>query len=280
MMMTYLALALASGVAAAWFAGERLAAPSRRPVEAPGDMPVEAVSTPSDSGATLKGWVINPAGRAAVVLLHGIRASRFHMIPRARLLAKAGYAVVMFDLQAHGESGGKHITFGFLERKDAIAAVQFARHRFPGKSVGVIGVSLGGASALLAGNELGADALVLEAVFPTIEEAVKDRIELVCGHYMRWLHPALMCQLKPRAGCGAADLRPIENVGTLRAPKLFMGGTRDRHTKIEETRELFRRACEPKELWEVEGARHEDLLAFAPADYERYALGFLGKHLK
>ena len=44
--------------------------------------------------------------------------------------------VLLFDFQAHGESTGEHITFGYLER-DAQAAIDFLR-RAPDEKVGVL----------------------------------------------------------------------------------------------------------------------------------------------
>jgi hypothetical protein len=35
------------------------------------------------------------------------------------------------------------------------------------------------------------------------------------------------------------------------------------------------RAAEPKSLWVVEGARHQDLLAFDRQGYEEHVVGFL-----
>jgi len=48
------------------------------------------------------------------------------------------------------ESPGERITFGHLEALDAEAAVEFARQRAPSERLAVIGISLGGAAALLA----------------------------------------------------------------------------------------------------------------------------------
>jgi len=88
-------------------------------------------------------------GQGAIVLMHGVWSNRRTMVQRARVLHEHGFAVLLFDFQAEGESPGKHITFGHLEGLDAAAAVAFARQRLPGERVGAIGVSLGGAAALL-----------------------------------------------------------------------------------------------------------------------------------
>jgi uncharacterized protein len=61
---------------------------------------------------------------------------------------------------------------------------------------------------------------------------------------------------------------------------LVVAGSLDRHTTLEETRRLFAAAPAPKALWVVDGAAHEDLLAFDRAEYRRRVLGFLGARLR
>lgn len=58
--------------------------------------------------------------------------------------------MLLFDFQAHGESPGDHITFGFLESRDARAALDFVHRELPGQLVAALGISLGGAAAVLA----------------------------------------------------------------------------------------------------------------------------------
>ncbi len=88
-------------------------------------------------------------GAGAIILMHGVRANRLSMLDRARFLSHAGYAVLLVDFQAHGESTGEHITFGYLESRDAQAAVRFLRANAPDEKIGVIGVSMGGAPLCL-----------------------------------------------------------------------------------------------------------------------------------
>jgi uncharacterized protein len=95
--------------------------------------------------------------------MHSVHANRLALTTRAQFLSRAGYSILLFDFQGHGESTGTGITFGFLESRDATAAVNFVRERFPGEKIGVIGMSLGAASALLADPPLAVNALVLES---------------------------------------------------------------------------------------------------------------------
>ena len=54
------------------------------------------------------------------------------MVDRALFLRDAGYSVLLIDFQATGESPGDVITFGWRERLDVLAAVDFLRRALPG----------------------------------------------------------------------------------------------------------------------------------------------------
>jgi len=262
-------------------AGSVLSWPANQPVgNLSSDLTGSSVQFPSASGATIHGWFIpGKKGAGAVALMHGVRANRLSMLARAHFLSDAGYSVLLFDFQAHGESSGENITFGHLESMDAQAAVSFLRSSAPDEKIGVIGISMGGASALLASPPLDVNAMVLEMVYPTMDQAIGNRLTMRLGSWASSLVPLLSWQLRPRLGITAEDLRPIDHVGKISSPKLFIAGSEDQHTTIEESRLIFDAAREPKELWIVSG-EHVDLYSIEKKEYEQHVLGFFGKHLK
>jgi alpha-beta hydrolase superfamily lysophospholipase len=276
----FLVATLAFGLFA-WHEGSVLIAPSNCEIgPPPTDMPVQPVQFPSSSGAILHGWLVRgQAGKGVVILMHGIRANRLQQGEHARFLYRAGYSVLLFDFQAHGESVGKHITAGYLESRDATAAVNFVRQKCPGEKICVSGFSMGGASALLAQPPLPVDAMILESVYPTIEQAVADRLAIRFGPLGKLGAPFLTWQLKPRLGIGHDDLCPIKQVGQITAPKYFIAGTADQDTTLQESKDLFAAAAEPKQFWLIDGAAHVDMLAFAKGEYEKRILDFLAKNL-
>ena len=121
--------------------------------------------------------------------------------------------------------------------------------------------------------------MVLESVYPTIEDAISDRLSARLGPWGGALTPLLTVQLQPRLGFGAEQLRPIDRVSSILVPKLFIAGTEDRSTTIRETRRLFQAAAAPKDIWEIAGAGHEDLCAFAGTEYRRRVSAFLRRFL-
>ena len=259
-----------------------LASPSNQPVgPAPEHLNAIDVTLKSESGSDLKGWFI--PGRidsVGIILMHGNGENRKAMVKRAEFLNSHGYSIFLFDFQAHGESKGKHKTFGYLESLDAQAAVRYMRSHPSIKKIGVIGISLGGAAALLSPDARSVDALVLEAVYPTFEEAASNRLKLHLG----WIGPLftkfLLLQAKPRIGVSLEDLRPIEKIGTIKAPLLLIAGSDDKRTTLSESKRLFSKAPEPKELWILNGAVHEDFHAYSPRYYEEKILSFFSKYLE
>lgn len=271
-------------IAAVLVTGLVLSSPSRALVGPP-PVGAENVSFRAADATLLRGWFMPGRSDAgAVLLMHGVHANRSQMLRRAMILRDLGFSVLLFDFRAHGESGGRRITFGMHEALDAAAAIEFLRARLPGERVGAIGASLGGAAALLGPGPLAVDALVLEAVYPDIERALDARFRVVLGGLAPLANPILtplFLRLMPLVtGVRAAELRPIARIGAVRGPVLVASGTADDRTPIAQAWALFHEAQEIKEFWAVPGARHEDLQAFDPAEYQTRVVGFLMTKLR
>ena len=272
------ALIAVLGLLLAWFGAGALVAAHRTDVgEPPADLPAASIVLASASGVCLPGWHIpGQPGQGVIVLAHPYQGSRLDMINRARLLHAHGYSVVMFDMQAHGESPGDRVTIGYIERHDIAAAVDFAKQQHPQEPVGVIGFSMGGAATLMA-TPLNVDAVVLESVYPHIEAAVRNRMIAQLGRLAWAPTKALLAQLKPRLGISVRALRPVDRLPNVGCPVCIMSGTKDRLTTPEETLSMFDAAPDPKELWMVDGAEHEDLCDFSPDEYKRRVLSFFDR---
>jgi uncharacterized protein len=263
-----------------WFLGNALIAPANRTVgPPPDDLNVVTTAIASDSGSKIATWYI-PAdnSRATIVLLHPIRGDRRSMLTRAKLFHDAGYSVVMIDFQAHGESPGEHVTAGFLERYDVRAAVDYARKMNPKDRIGIVGWSMGGAAALLA-SPLDVDAVVLESVYPTIFEAIHDRVSKRMGSLSCVLSPVLLFDLQLRLGISPSDMRPIDHIAAVGCPVLVAAGNVDEDTTLAETQRLFDSAAQPKKLVIFQSAAHVDLLDYNRKQYTNDVLPFLANYL-
>ena len=280
-LLLFVILFVVAGSAALFAIAGALAEPRLQSVEGPpADLPLVALRIPRADGGSIGAWFASGNARqAGILLVHGIRSDRRQMLDRARFLHAAGYSVLLIDLQAHGETPGKQITFGYRESFDVDAAFDYLNARLNGRPVGVIGASLGGAAVLLGESPVDADAVVLEGVYSSIEQAAGNRMAIRFGEIGRWLAPLLVWQLEPRLGIHSDELEPIAAIAHLDAPVLIVAGTEDRHTRLDESKALYMRAKSPKQLWLINGARHEDFHRHSPADYERRVLDFFARHL-
>jgi pimeloyl-ACP methyl ester carboxylesterase len=265
--------------------GCALAGPSHSVVgNPPLGLRAQAVAFPSGSGSVIRAWFIPGRARAgAVLLLHGMGSNRTSMLARAEFLQRQGFAVLAPDFRAHGESTGEQVTFGARESLDAAAALGYLQRAAPGERIGVIGVSMGGAATLLGPEPLDVNAVVLESVYPTIRRAVSDRLATWFGPLSgvgRLFTSTALGLLRRETGVAEAELEPIGRIGRLRAPLLLIAGTDDRYTPLAEAESLFARAPAPKSFWSIEGAGHEDLHAFTPAEYQWRVGGFLSRLLR
>jgi pimeloyl-ACP methyl ester carboxylesterase len=262
-----------------------LASPAQSDVALPpAQLGAVNVVFPSATGSEIHAWY-SPGrpGAGAVLLLHGVGENRSAMLARAQFLHRDGFTILAPDFQAHGESPGEHITFGALESLDAAAAMSFLRATAPGEKIGVIGVSMGGAATLLGPGPLRANAFVLESVYPTIRDAVRDRLAAWFGPFggiARLFTSTVIDVVGSDAGVTEAQLQPIERIGRINAPLLMLAGTADPYTPQVEAESLYAHAPARKSFWPVIGAGHEDLHEYDPADYERRVGNFLSLNLR
>jgi uncharacterized protein len=280
--MLTVVLVLVALIAGAAVTGDVLTRPAQHGVgPSPASLPAESLTLQTRAGETVASWLIRgKTGCGAVLLVHGVRADRRDMVGRAIYLRSLGYTVLLIDLPAHGESSGTHITYGLQEARGVEAALDYLTRESPREHTGVIGVSLGGAALLLAKLTKPPNAAVLESVYPTIDEALTNRLALYLGPVGKPLAPLLTWQLPLRLGISADQLRPIDAIHKLAAPVLIISGGNDQHTTREQTERLFAAAHEPKELWIVEGAAHVDLHSFGQLDYQKRVAAFMGKYLR
>jgi len=236
----------------------------------PADLNAESVVFASASGATVHGWWCpNQNAKGAVLLLPGIRANRLSMVERARFLSRAGYSILLIDFQATGETTGDHITFGWKESRDVLAAVDFVRKTDSTTPVAIVGSSLGGAAALLATPPLRIDALILEEVYPTIEIATRNRLENYVGVFGRALTPVLLSQLQWRLGVSPSDLRPVDHMENVDCPIFIISGEKDTNTRPIDTRMLVERGEIQKKFGSCQMLRTSTCIAQRDASTKR-----------
>lgn len=279
-------LALLGGLAllvVSWRAAADHTAPVRFSAGTPpADFPaqLEDIAIRTRDGLTLRGWYgAVPDEKATVILLHRYRAGRGFMLSRAQWYAERGYSVLLYDSRATGESDGDTISVGWLETDDLTAALAWVRQQGAERII-CHGVSQGGATIVLAAERLGEDVagVILESTYDTLLNAGDRRFRNRVG-IPGWLAGIFYRPfMEMRLGFDIALASPIDHIARIEAPIFIMAGKEDMHTWASDTRALYEAAQAPATLWLVEGAAHEDLMAFAPEEFSDRLAAFLQQH--
>ena len=269
---------LLGGLALSWGFGALMVRPSAIAV-APAAAPAVDVPLRSEDGLAIAGTYRpgRAANAPAVLLLHGNNASRAAVDGNAAWLAAQGYATLAIDFRGHGESAPAPRSFGYHESRDAAAALRWLKTRQQGAPVAAIGISLGGAALLLAARRgAGPDAMILQAVYPDIRHAIRNRIATFTGSLPAvLLEPLLSYQARLRYGVWPAELAPIARVRGYRGPLLVIGGGEDGSTPPQETRALYAAAPGRKALWIAPGLDHAQVSDIATPEYRVRIRAFL-----
>lgn len=255
--------------------------PKRAPVccYTPSDLGLEYedVSFTTSDGVTLRGWYIPSENGAAVITAHVGLANRLgHHIRPAVALAERGYGVLLFDLRAHGESGGDTITFGGEDVLGAVAYLQSQEDVDRGQ-IGALGLSYGGLVVIqAAASTKDIKAVVAEGASPAeFQDAPQpENLEdwlMVPYEWMWFIGFKLQGVSAPMSLTKAlAQIAP--------RPILLISGAQDRIDR-RLVQHYYAFAGEPKELWEVSGAGHVGGWASQPEEYEARIVAFFEQAL-
>ncbi|MFT6411105.1 MAG: alpha/beta superfamily hydrolase, partial [Flavobacteriales bacterium] len=74
--------------------------------------------------------------------------SKEFQLKYAEAFVDLGLNVVVFDLRAHGQSGGENCTYGYCEKHDVSSIIDWLTASGVEGQIGLYGTSLGGAIAL------------------------------------------------------------------------------------------------------------------------------------
>lgn len=264
------------------FSGERSSYVGQRHVVTPkaaetGIPGLRDIAFTREDGAVLRGWFAPGPTRAVVILTHGTDSDRSAMLPEARVLAQAGFGVLLFDWPGCGESEGQ-IQLGDSERRSLRSALEWlgARSDVDAQRIGAVGFSLGGyVTAQVAAVDPRIAALVLIGT-------PGDLLKTTLYQYRRWgalsQWPALLADRL--AGARIGEQLPKDLVRRMvPRPVLMIGAKEDPVVPPEMVRELYEALPEPKELWMLSAAQHGELMDVAPKEYPERLVAFFRKAL-
>jgi dienelactone hydrolase len=237
----------------------------------------EDVSFTTSDGLRLRGWYVPSKNGAAVISFPGRQGTQ----KPARLLARHGYGVLLFDRRGEGESQGDPNAWGWDGYRDVDAAVRFLRGRpdVHDDRIGGIGLSVGGEMMLeAAARSKGLKAVVAEGAG---ERSIHELLDMTGND--KWLALASYAPLTAGIALFSADAPPpslADLVGRIApTPVFFIYGEHGQDGERNLNPTYFAAAHAPKTLWRVPGSGHVGGIEAQQKHYERRVVGFFDRAL-
>ncbi|MBQ7670965.1 MAG: alpha/beta hydrolase [Clostridia bacterium] len=237
--------------------------------------PLADFSVTSYDGLTLRAKYVPANGKekGIVLMMHGFRSSALHDFSLAiKIFHEMGYGCMLPYHRAHGDSEGKYITYGTKERFDVLSWCRLIEEKFPGVPVILDGISMGGATVLMAsGLELPGNVkgIIADCAFTSPYEVFKHvmRRNFKMGPFP-FLHTTRL-YAKIRAGLVMKSVSTPDALKKNRLPLLIVHGEADDlvpYSMSERNFEVAKENCDATFL-SVPGAAHG--ISFL-VDRERY----------
>ena len=242
-----------------------------------------SINFETTDGLLLRGEYLPSSNNAAVILLHGHAANRSQMEPDARLLAGNGFGVLLFDARNSGESEGDLTTLGLKEVIDVQAAYDFLikQDDIDPKRIGVLGHSMGGSTAILAGAQIPElSAIVAQSTFTSLEDNVTNGVQNYLGLPPFPFAPLVLFWGQYESGMQIQQVSPIEQISQISPrPVLIVHGAQDQVIPVENAYRLFEAAKEPKQIYVLAEAEHCCLPQIGADQYKNKLLDFFEHYL-
>lgn len=239
----------------------------------------ERVLVQSPYGYTLSGCFIpgeNPTGKT-VIFCHGVTVNRICEMKYARIFLERGWNVFLYDHRRHGESGGTTTTFGYYEKYDLKAVVEYVAGRLsPDAVIGLHGESMGAAVILQYGAlEDRVDFFIADCAYSSLKQQLSY---LLKRDYHLPAFPFLYIAdliVRIRGKFNIKDVCPLGDVKNIRKPILFIHGDADTYVPTFMSEQMYHETQGVKRLYLARGAAHAQSYKADPAQYEAEIVAFL-----
>jgi pimeloyl-ACP methyl ester carboxylesterase len=266
-------LVLYGGLCAWLYWGQRrlIFLPSQMIESTPQDygIPYEDVWIPVGDGEGLvHGWWLPGPEESALTFLylHGNAENISQNLTWAAAIQALGASVLMIDYRGYGRSSGPFPSEAQLY-DDALAAWHYLHHQrgIAPQDLVIYGHSLGGAVGVQLATQIPqAAGLIVDSSFTSMA-AMAAR-----SGYANWF---------PVQQLLTQRFDSLARVPSLAMPVLYIHGTEDGSVPTTMGQQLYGATPEPKALWLVPGAGHNDVIEQSGPEFQRRIEQFLGDYV-
>ena len=197
----------------------------------------------------------------------------------AQLFLERGFNAIIYDQRRHGKSGGKTTSYGYFEKYDLKAVVDWLLAK-EGEEIllGIHGESMGAATALLYAGELDnrAHFYIVDCPFSDLQELLT--YQLKCEMKLlpaKFALPIGNMFIKFRGKYSIKDVSPIAVIDRIEQPILFIQSEKEDFNLPYMTKDLYDKKKGAKMLFMAKNGAHAQSLNENRSEYEAMIDKFL-----
>lgn len=218
----------------------------------------------------------------AVIISHGYKGNGETMANYAKMFHKLGFNVLLPDDRGHGQSAGKYISFGWLDRLDYLTWLNRLIKRLGAQTkLLLFGVSMGGATVeMLSGEDLPPQvkAIIADCGYASIHEELTYLLKRQFHLPEYPIYPLVSTINRHRLGYYLGDISSTDQLKKNHRPIFFIHGEKDTYVPASMALENYQATNAPKELWIVDHASHAESFWLDPTAYRAHIQAFLNKY--
>lgn len=252
--------------------------------ETPADfgLPEPEEITVQSGDITLSGWYFdNPADAGCgLMFLHGFHGTRYHALNWAPMFWERGCDILAYDHRGHGDSTPTFHTYGYYEKEDAVAALDWftTRSGLERSQIGVFGVSYGAATALQMAPMTPEIAFVAaDSAYSELEEIIDFQGREQFPTLAPLVLPAALRIAELRANFDVDAVAPERSVTDVTVPVLLIHSLTDEYTLSTHSEDIYANSDKSRTVLHLTdwGSPHARDVTTDPAAYEQLVDDFL-----
>lgn len=246
----------------------------------------EKIQLSSPHGYTLRGTYI-PApqpSQKTILFLHGLFQNRSSGLDYLDIYQRLGYNMLLVDARAHGDSGGSAISWGYFEKDDVNAWLDWLKLKIPQGTIGVHGISMGAGTALLhrANNGHDVSFYIVDSAYNDFKGLLAKQLTAVAALDPDSKVPGILLFYMQLAayyhdGITFKDLSPRLAVPQATTPILYLHGQNDTLIPPQMSEDLYAATSSAKEIHLFPDTPHASAVYFNRQAYVSILDAFIKK---
>lgn len=239
---------------------------------------MKKVTTTSFDGLKLVGHYIEQNSDKTVIIVHGFGGTYQDMQQHCNLFYQRDYNILLTENRAHGESEGRCVGFGYVDRQDICGWINFLNQSKPNQKIVLFGLSMGGTAVCFTASEKlpsNVVAIISDCAFSNGSK----QIDYVLKKYKilgKIAKKHLLSYLKRLYALDILQIDATKSVKNTKIPILYIHGSDDKYVPIENMFELYDSTpANLREKYIVENAGHGQSCAVAGILYEKKIVDFI-----